>query len=275
MISNADLSNVNYSIQRIEGEQTPQEDQPDKPPAPTNLSLTGTIGKITARATVANLIEGDLVEFYASTTNDRTLATREAFGAFTEFVHSLATGSVRYYWVRVRRPKEGVDSFSDWLPSSPTGGLSQTAANVGTVDLSDGSVTTPKIDDDAATEVYISTDASQTTSAIAESFVTISAPAVSVAHKALLTLVADVWKTAGTFAECYLARLSGGVPSGTVSQPVTITSTASPGQRIALQFEYDAAASTAVDYAFWYSASAPGNFGEARNIAFHVELIKR
>jgi hypothetical protein len=136
-------------------------------------------------------------------------------------------------------------------------------------------VDTTALGTDAATTVYIATDPTQTTTAIAQSFMTISTAAQPVDHKAVITLTADVWKTAATFAECYLARLISGAPGGTTGPAYTITQTSSPGTRIALQFEYDATANTAYDYAFWYSASNLGNFGQAANISMHVELIKK
>lgn len=141
VISAVDLSNVAYRIQYIPGAETAQTDQDQKPAAPTALSATGGIGLITLRTTVANLVAGDLVEFYASSDNNRTNSIRVGFGAITEFEHALAVGSIRYYWVRVRRVQEGVDVFSDWLPLSATGGVAGQASAVATNDIEPGAVT--------------------------------------------------------------------------------------------------------------------------------------
>lgn len=141
LISNLDLSNVAYRIQYIPQEETPQEDQSGKPATPTSLSATGGIGVITLSTTVGTLPPGDLVEFYASIDNDRTNAVRVGFGAITEFEHTLPVNAIRYYWVRVRRVLDGVDSFSDWLPSSATDGIVHQASDVDTGDIAPGAAT--------------------------------------------------------------------------------------------------------------------------------------
>jgi hypothetical protein len=134
VISNANLSNAAHRIQYIPASQTPAEDEGDRPAAPTALSATGSINKITLRATV-DLIPGDRVEYYTSATNDRTTATRIAYGAFTDPEYPLATGLTRYNWCRVRRVQDGVDLFSEWFPESSTGGISVTSPSNGATDI--------------------------------------------------------------------------------------------------------------------------------------------
>lgn len=201
-----------------------------------------------------------------------------SYGSYTTATELAITydgSNIRYYKDRILQRTVAVASLTLYADGSfftPNGAINSLHFGPGT---SLEAVGTPGIEDGAAAEVSAATDASQTTSAISESFMTISVAARPVLYKAIITVVADVWKTAGTFAECYLARLSGGTPFGTVSQPFTITSTASPGDRVALRFEFDADANTAYDYSFYYAASVLGNFGEARNISMQVELIKK
>ena len=139
MISDVNLSNSAHRIQYLPAVQTPQEDS-EKPAAPTNLAAGTGIGKVILVATVT-LIPGDIVEYYYSATNDRTVATRIASGVFDYVKHSLATGLGGYYWVRVRRVQPGVDLFSDFYPSSPTGGVAGASSTVATDDVADDAVT--------------------------------------------------------------------------------------------------------------------------------------
>lgn len=122
MISNVDLSNVAYRIQYIPGAETPQEDQNDKPAAPTALSIIPAQGFLIIRATVELAKPLDVVQVYASIDNNRTNAVRLAEGAADEFTHELPPSSQRWYWTRVRRPTDGPDVYSDWFPASATAG---------------------------------------------------------------------------------------------------------------------------------------------------------
>lgn len=151
-VSNVDLSNVAHRIQYLAAVETPQEDS-SKPAAPTALSASGSIGKVTLSTSVV-LIPGDRIEYYAATTNDRTTATRVGFGAQSDFVHSLAAGGTRYYWVRVRRVQPGVDLFSEWYPSSATGGVTATSSTVDTDDITPGAATSTYSASDAGPDTY-------------------------------------------------------------------------------------------------------------------------
>jgi len=122
MISNVDLSNVAYRIQYIPGAETPQEDQNDKPAAPTALSIIPAQGFLIIRATVDLAKPLDVVQVYASIDNNRANAVRLAEGAADEFTHELPPSSQRWYWTRVRRPTDGPDVYSDWFPASATAG---------------------------------------------------------------------------------------------------------------------------------------------------------
>jgi hypothetical protein len=141
MVSDLNLSNVAHRIQYIPALQTPQEDTA-KPTAPTALSVVGSIGKFTLTATVDELKPGERIEYYVSSTNDRTVATRLSLTTSTQAVHSVATGGTRYFWIRKRLVQPDVDLFSDWFPSSATGGTSATVPAVGTLDMATGAATT-------------------------------------------------------------------------------------------------------------------------------------
>lgn len=130
-----------YRIQYLPGVETPQEDIGTLPATPSGLAASGNIGTIAITATVTRLQENDFLEIYAAATNDRTGATRVFLGKATEFTHALPTGSVRYYWCRVRRQDPGIDLFSGWLPTSATGGVVGQASLAGTDDIEPGAAT--------------------------------------------------------------------------------------------------------------------------------------
>ncbi len=144
------LSNVAYRIQYIPGVETPQPDQ-NLPTAPTDLFATPGIGKVVLSTTVGILADGtgDMFEWYAASVNDRTTATRITSGILDTLNVPMSGGATKYFWVRVRRPVDGVDSFSAFYPTSPTGGVSGTPSAAGTTDIAF----------DAATETYSTTDA--------------------------------------------------------------------------------------------------------------------
>lgn len=191
MISGVDLSNVAYRIQYLPQEESAAEDEDNRPPRPSSLSATSGIGRVSLKTVVSDLLPGDLIEYYASITNDRSDATRIGFGAMTELEHALPVGGQRYYWVRVRRVLDGPDIFSDWHPSSATGGLLSVAAAVGTNDLGP----------DAATEVRsVSTAGPLSTGAVATGNVELEAVGFTAAHDGQLVITAqfDAQQTAGS-----------------------------------------------------------------------------
>jgi hypothetical protein len=116
MISGVDLSNIAYRIQYIPGEETPQEDQDRKPPAPAVLFVEATVEAVRLRIGGVDLDDVDLVQFYSSATNDRTVATLVAEGKFTDTVFPILDQQVRYYWARtgLREPSGVV--YSEWCP---------------------------------------------------------------------------------------------------------------------------------------------------------------
>jgi hypothetical protein len=150
LISNVDLSNAAYRIQYIPQEETPQEDNTGKPVTPTDLFATAGIGKITLTTTRFILVpeKGDVYEYYASITNNRPDSVLVGSGNFDTLSYTLAPNATRYFWVRIRRPQDGVDSFSDFYPSSATAGVEGTALTSDTPDIEPG----------AATDVYSAAD---------------------------------------------------------------------------------------------------------------------
>lgn len=150
LISQVDLSNVAYRIQYIPQEETPQEDNAGKPVTPTDLFATPGIGKITLTTTRFILVpdKGDVYEYYASITNNRPDAVLVGSGNFDTLSYTLAPNATRYFWVRIRRPQDGVDTFSDFYPASATAGVEATALTSNTPDIEPG----------AATDVYSATD---------------------------------------------------------------------------------------------------------------------
>jgi hypothetical protein len=151
VISGIDMSNVAYRIQYIPGEETAQEDQSNLPVTPTDLFATPGIGKVVLSTTQDILVSnsGDMYEYYASDDNDRANAERVASGIFDTYNFPLDSAQTNYFWVRIRRPLPGVDAFSGFYPSSPTGGVSGTPLAAGTTD----------IDFNAVTDTYSATDA--------------------------------------------------------------------------------------------------------------------
>lgn len=150
LISSVDLSNVAYRIQYVPQEETPQEDRSGLPVTPTDLFATTGIGKVTLTTTQDILIEseGDVYEYYASSTNNRPDAVRVAMGNFDTLVYEMPANTTQYFWVRIRRQRDGVDGFSGFYPASATGGVAGTARAADTPDIEPG----------AATDVYSAAD---------------------------------------------------------------------------------------------------------------------
>jgi hypothetical protein len=66
----------------------------------------------------------DMVEVHASTTNDRTTATKVGEG-ITDFLHvGFVEEQIWYYWIKAR---DYIGSFGAWYPSSSTAGVSATS----------------------------------------------------------------------------------------------------------------------------------------------------
>lgn len=139
-------------------------------------------------------------------------------------------------------------------------------------------VLTPAIGPDAASDFYSATLASSNTGGTTVgSLLSINVPAIDSAHDAIVIATADVWKDPAevSTANVYLARLFGGSPSGTAGQPTRVTSTTSPGNRVALQFEFAGSAGTAYTYAIWYAGTTIAAQGNGTNLSMQVIIRKR
>lgn len=122
MISGVDLSNVAHRIQYVPETQTPAEDEDERPPAPTSLSVNP--GQLENTLIIGMPPAGtfDVIEIYAAITNDRTGATLVDSVGGSTYRHQLTGGVTRYYWVRSRRGAV----TSAFFPSSSTGGIGGT-----------------------------------------------------------------------------------------------------------------------------------------------------
>jgi hypothetical protein len=128
-ISAVDHSAAARLIQYIPTEDNPAPDV-EKPAAPSSVSLSATGETITARATVTFGQPNDVLEVWSSINNDRTNATRIAWGRATEFTLEYPVLATRFHWFRVRRDfTTRADVFSDWFPASSTGGIQATTLN--------------------------------------------------------------------------------------------------------------------------------------------------
>ena len=113
-------------------------DDTTAPNTPTNLAVTSSFRN--NFITWDDPSDSDLngVEIWAASSNDRSQATlvgKAQAGPDTPaaFIHSgLSTNTTRYYWIRAF---DFAGNRSDWHPSSSTGGVSATTANLDAVDF--------------------------------------------------------------------------------------------------------------------------------------------
>lgn len=74
----------------------------------------------------------DVVEIWASQSNDRTTATKVAEGNKTNALHvALGTAETWFYWIKARN-KQGY--FGEWYPLSSTAGIEGTTATIGALE---------------------------------------------------------------------------------------------------------------------------------------------
>lgn len=239
----------------------PASSQVTPPPEVTALVITSYPTSISISVSLAGVLQvGAIVELWEhSSSSPFSSATKIAEATTDRFYIPKRDTTGRYYWARTR--------FKGLLTSEYPSGSGQ----LGAADLTQTTDVAPG----AATDVVVQTDSTQTTTLLTESLMTISVSAKPVAHVVLVTATADVWKNNANYQEIFITRVdSGGSPAGVSSQPVPISSTSSPGQRVTIQFQYSASASTAYNYALWYEGSVLGDICQARNITLTVELIK-
>jgi len=113
----------------------------------TNLTATSTFKYIILdwiNPTISNV---QLIEVWRSDTNDRATAVLIAViynDVYWDYIGT--TGTTRYYWIRAKSLN---GTYSGWLPSSATGGVSATTAQINASDLIDYSVVSSKLADSA------------------------------------------------------------------------------------------------------------------------------
>jgi hypothetical protein len=117
---------------------------PGDPTACTAIAVPG--GSIMIRWTLPSDTDIKHVEVWEGTTNDRAAVTTTKVGEVKGSMTSrsgIATGQVRYYWVRVVNTS-GVQSVN-YAPVSATAGAAATVPSIGTGDLGGGIVDFSKI----------------------------------------------------------------------------------------------------------------------------------
>lgn len=111
----------------------------------SGLAATQGTGSVALQWSITNPNDGGLdyldlalVEVWASATNNRAAGSKvgEVAKGQNTFVHTLAAGTLRYYWVR---PKNRAGYYGDWHPLSASAGVSGTAGAVTSID--NGTVT--------------------------------------------------------------------------------------------------------------------------------------
>lgn len=118
-ISGIDLSNVAYRVQYLPGVETPQEDA--GPPTPTGFIVTSSLNANVLTWIPPHELQYDVVEVYASSTNNRTNALLVERVRGSTLSHASVNVGVQYYWIRSRDEQDRVSAFN---PESATAGLS-------------------------------------------------------------------------------------------------------------------------------------------------------
>lgn len=114
-------------------------------PSPiTSLAISAAFKNIFLTWVNPTDVDFDVVEVWRSDTNDRTLASKIAEVRTTFYGDNVGTGITRYYWLRAR---DTSGNESTWNPVSVTGGVTETTAQIITVDIADSAVIGTKIAD--------------------------------------------------------------------------------------------------------------------------------
>jgi hypothetical protein len=122
LISQVDLSNVAYRIQYIPQEESPQEDS--GPPAPTGFIVTASTNANVLSWIPPHEATYDVIEVYASQTNERTDALLVERVRGSSINHRAANVGEYFYWIRAR---DSQDRVSGWNPQDADEGVSATA----------------------------------------------------------------------------------------------------------------------------------------------------
>ena len=128
----------------------------------------------------------------------------------------------------------------------------------------------------AATELYTGSAAGPTSDGLlVGAALRIAVPAIAYAHTAIFTAFGSFLKSNSNSEDIYLVQTTTGGSSGLTSDVQFITATTVPGDRVALHFEFSAAAGAAHDYLVWHNGSVLGTTCTWQDVFGQVELIKR
>jgi len=152
---------------------------------------------------------------------------------------------------------------------------------INSLDFSPGTfiplIDTEQIGPNAATDIYTAALPGPTTTPFQSGVftgVTVVVPSVPYAHTAIVTLVCDAWKSSG--GGIWIEKdLHGSTSGGITSEERFLTTTASPGERVTVQYEFPNAAGTAYDYNLAFNTLSPSNTITVQNVRIQVEIIKR
>ncbi len=110
---------------------------------PSGLTVDSTFKYIILSWTNASSPNVQYTEIWRSDDNNRSHASLVGISDGTIFWDLIGTtGTTKYYWIRTKNLNGG---NGPWLPSSPTGGVSATTAQLQTGDFADLSITNAKI----------------------------------------------------------------------------------------------------------------------------------
>lgn len=105
----------------------------------------------------------DAVELWASADNDRANAAKMQEGITSAVDAGYQSGVTRYWWIRAR---DASGNYSDFYPSSATGGIAATTKLVLNADLGPASVGEPNVQEDAIRARHILVDNLEAISAV-------------------------------------------------------------------------------------------------------------
>lgn len=238
------------------------------PDPPTNLTTETQVTSVKVTVTLpASFPPGAVVQLYEHTSSTPfSSAALVAQARQTVFIVQRRDEITRFYWARVKSESGAV---STTFPAST--GTSGVPSFVLTADIAN----------EAATEVSVVTDATETilledfVGPDLQAFATISIPAKSFAYRALMTATANVWKSGAAQILVFIAVDNGTTILDTSGGKI-VTASASPGERVMDQVTSTVSAGQARNFKlFGQNNTTPASTVDMRNITLKVELIKK
>ena len=135
---------------------------------------------------------------------------------------------------------------------------------------------TSQIGQNAATDIYSASLAGPSTTGTQVGIfaVTVAVPVVNYNHTAIVTLTCDGWRSVG--GGIWVERdTHGSTTGGVASEERFLIQSASPGERVTIQYEFSNLAGTAYDYNLQFDTLSPSNTITVQNVRMQVEIIKR